>query len=339
MKFGILKRIRQRATVLLIVIAAMSVCLRMQAQNVAALTGGPIGNPTMDVYFLDVNQGNCTLIKLPSGNFILYDAGTTSSATNPQTVAAKITQITGGANIATIFLSHPDKDHISLIPYIAEAKSPTYLHISGDITAYNKLLGTWLAALPATTDTVTYPTNTSQLAPTTKVVDNSGVKVYIMAANVAGDPNTQSIVLNIEYKGITILLTGDATATTERWILAQWPANSISANLLAFGHHGSNHSSSSLFLNTVQPDVGIFSASAAHMGYGHPRCSIIDLVEKMVDSTTKNGKTIPMHRIDCWDGSQYVTEQNDIGIFLTATQGNILFRHDGTNYAVYVDRL
>lgn len=313
----------------------------LQAQVTALTTASPVSGATLDVYFLNVAQGNCILIKTPAGKFMLYDAGTTSSSVDPKAVASYITKITGGTDITTIILSHPDADHIDLIPYIAEAKKPLYVHYSGDTSEYASYLRDWFKSLPGTTEYVGYKSYYSSTSPSTKVDVGAGTEVYIMAANVPGDANSRSIVASVDYTNTTVLLTGDATSVTERWIMTQWTASALKATLFSFGHHGSNHSNNKLFLETVAPNVGVFSASAAHMGYGHPRCVLLDYVETLVDEGGVKGITIPMHRLDCWNATQgkYVTEENDLGVFLTATQGNILFRSDGTNYSVTVDKL
>lgn len=329
-----------RPLVLLLVMLT-SIANGLAGQTVTALSGDALTSKVMDVYFLDVAQGNCILIKLPNGKFMLYDAGSTSSVVDPNVIAAKVNAITGGTDITTIFLSHPDADHINLIPFINEARRPQYVHFSGSVSSYTGILGTWLAALPNTTKKVTYGTYYSSTKPTKQVDGDPTVDIYVMAANVPGDPNTQSLVISVDYNDTNALLTGDATAVTERWILTQWNSSALKSTLLSFGHHGSNHSSNKGFLARVKPNVGIFSASAAHMGYGHPRCILVDYVEKMVDMGGKDGITIPMHRLDCWDADKrkYVTEENNLGVFLTATQGNIRFSSDGVDYLVLVDRL
>jgi len=313
--------------------------LPLQAQVTALTTASPVKGATLEVYFLDVAQGNCVLIKTPAGKYMLYDAGSTSSKIDPVTVAAKITNITGGTDITTIILSHPDGDHINIIPYIKEAKKPLFVHYSGTKSEYDKYLGNWFSSLPSTTKLIKYSDYYSSTDPSKSVDVGAETKVYIMAANVPGDANSRSIVASIDYKNNTVLLTGDATAVTERWILSQWTNTALHCTIFSFGHHGSNHSNSKLFLKSVSPNIGIFSASAEHRGYGHPRCLAVDYVEKYVDEGGVQGVTLPMHRIDCWDGNRYVTEQNDLGVFLTATQGNILFKSDGNNYSVTVDRL
>lgn len=327
---------RNRFSVLLLFLLYI---IPLQAQVSALTTASPVSGATLEVHFINVAQGNCILIKTPTGKFMLYDAGSTSSSVDPTVIANYIHGITGGTDITTIILSHPDADHINIIPSIAEAKKPKFVHYSGSKSEYDPYLEDWFNSLPNTTEYVKYPTYYSSTKPSTKVDVGAGVSVYIMAANVPGDANSRSIVASVDYKNNTVLLTGDATSVTERWILKEWAGSAIKCTVFSFGHHGSNHSNNRLFLQTVNPNIGIFSASAAHMGYGHPRCVLLDYVETLVDEGGVKGITIPQHRLDCWSGGQYVTEENDLGVFLTATQGNILFKSDGTNYSVTVDKL
>lgn len=315
--------------------------LPLPAQVRALTSASPVTGATLEVYFINVLQGNCILVKTPAGKFMLYDAGSTSSAVDPTTIAAYVRKITGGADITTIILSHPDEDHVNFITSIPEAQRPLYVHFSGSKTEYDPFLKKWFSSLPATTKLIKYPTNYSSTNPTTNADLGPGVSLYVLAANVASDANSRSIVASVDYKDNTVLLTGDATSVTERWILKTWDPGALKSTIYSFGHHGSNSSNNKGFLNAVSPNIGIFSASAAHRGYGHPRCVLVDYVEHLVDSGGRGGVVIPSHRIDCWDPyrGKYVTENNDLGVFLTATQGNIIFKCDGNNYQVDVDKL
>jgi beta-lactamase superfamily II metal-dependent hydrolase len=327
---------RFRLLLLLLLYAAS-----LQAQVTALSTASPVSGATLEVHFIDVAQGNCILIKTPAGKYMLYDAGTTSSKVDYNDIVKYITKATGGADITTIILSHADKDHVSIIPSIVQAKKPLYVHYSGNKSEYDKYLSDWFTSLPNTTQYISYPNYYSSTNPSNEVDVGQGTKVYILAANVPGDANSRSIVASVDYGNTTVLLTGDATAVTENWITQTWSSKALRATVYSFAHHGSNYSNSAFFLGKVKPQIGIFSASAEHMGYGHPRCDLLDYVQNMVDGNGKNGITIPMHRVDCYRDpvTKYVTENNDLGIFLTATQGNIVFKSDGTDYSITVDRL
>ncbi len=309
--------------------------------NALKFDSGSVGSTTLDVYFVDVGQGNCVLVKFPNDTWLLVDAGSTSSSPGASTILKSVNKIVGKNKISTVVITHPDSDHHNLIPSISQAAKPDNVFIGAMTDDYPKPINDWFESVNSNGGTVHHFTKKHYNEPITLFNPGLRCEVYVLAVNVAGDSNTQSVVLSIDYINYTVILTGDATASTEQYIMAHWDDMAIMGTLLSFGHHGSNHSSSKPFLTKVSPSVGTFSASSWHMGYGHPRCVLIDYVEDMVDEGGKNGKTIPMHQIDCWNPKKrnYVIEQNDLGVYLTATQGNIRFTTDGQKYEVWTDKL
>lgn len=294
------------------------------------------------IYSLDVGQGDCTLVKYPNNEFLLVDCGSVTPGFNVNNLNNTITNLTGGKEISDIVITHPHADHINIISSLDMAKNPKNVHISYTKSAY-PYLQNWFSALPSTTKIWTYKNNYVENygAPNPNFSHSPAMNIYILAANVDGDKNTHSIVLSINYERFAVMLTGDATAKTENFIMKEWSTYNLQSTVLSFGHHGSNHSSSKTFLQSVQPKIGLFSASAMDMVYGHPRCSVVDLVESMVDEGGRAGMAIKYHQIDCYktEIKQYVTEKNNLGVFLTATQGNIQVTSDGLNYKVDVQRL
>ncbi len=92
------------------------------------------------------------------------------------------------------------------------------------------------------------------------------------------DTNDMSVVLQISYKNISFLLTGDAPIEVEEYILKKYPTLKR-VNALKLGHHGSKNSSSGLFLAQVNPEYVIVSAGAGNK-YGHPHQEVLDRVDK-----------------------------------------------------------
>lgn len=302
---------------------------------------GSIGSTTLDVYFVDVGRGNCVIVKFPNDTWMLVDAGTLSSLPGSTTILKSINAIVGNNTFATVVLTHPDLDHNNLVPSIKQAAKPDNVFIGGITSQYDGEVVKWFNKVTGNKGNVFTFKNNHYFNPIKEFNPGTGCNVYVLAANVKGNPNDGSVVLGIDYGSTTAILTGDATAITERAMMKEWSQNALLTNLLSFGHHGSDHSSSDAFLKIVKANVGTFSADAAHMGYGHPRCDVLDLVEKMVDVNGQGGKIIPKHRHDCWRKNLhlYVTEENDLAVYLTATQGNTKFTTDGKQYEVWVDRL
>ncbi len=72
--------------------------------------------------------------------------------------------------------------------------------------------------------------------------------------------NNDSLVLRLHYGSRTILLPGDAEKQVEREIISENGAETMHADVLKIGHHGSKNSTMPEFLGAVQPLVGIISA-------------------------------------------------------------------------------
>ena len=68
---------------------------------------------------------------------------------------------------------------------------------------------------------------------------------------------------------------GDATKYTENLIMWNENLKNLKSDVIKLGHHGSNTSSSQLWLETVNPDIAIISAGKNNR-YGHPHKSVLD---------------------------------------------------------------
>jgi beta-lactamase superfamily II metal-dependent hydrolase len=72
------------------------------------------------------------------------------------------------------------------------------------------------------------------------------------------DINNESIVIRVVFGGVAFLFTGDAEAESEQTMLAE--GHDLHAQILKLGHHGSDTSSTSAFLQAVHPEVAVWSA-------------------------------------------------------------------------------
>ena len=79
--------------------------------------------------------------------------------------------------------------------------------------------------------------------------------------------NDDSIVLELRWRDVSIVLTGDIGRETEQAIAGLFPPAGI--RVLKVPHHGSLTSSSRTFLDTLAPRVAIFSVGRNNT-FGHP---------------------------------------------------------------------
>jgi hypothetical protein len=129
--------------------------------------------------------------------------------------------------------------------------------------------------------------------PNFKSSDNK-LRITMLACNYPTvdykDPNDRSIVLLFQWEGFKILMTGDATAATEKQILKRFDTpthkNLLAIDVTKVPHHGSETSSSVAFVDVTRPSFAMVSADN-NPGYKLPRASILKRYDKYL-GTNKN---------------------------------------------------
>jgi len=136
-----------------------------------------------------------------------------------------------------------------------------------------------------------------------------GVVVTVVAPDSAwmshlDAPNEASVIAFVRYGSVRFLLMGDAERGEEQWLLDH--ADSLQADVLKVGHHGSGTSSTPEFLDAVRPRLALVSVGAGN-SYGHPSANVmLALAERraLVLRTDREG-TIVVHT----DGSSIDVEE------------------------------
>jgi competence protein ComEC len=91
--------------------------------------------------------------------------------------------------------------------------------------------------------------------------------------------NNDSLVVRLKYGDRTILLPGDAEKQVEYTMLAESTPESLRADVLKVGHHGSKNSTVPEFLAAVSPRISIISAGEENP-YGHPNPELLQRLEE-----------------------------------------------------------
>ena len=87
--------------------------------------------------------------------------------------------------------------------------------------------------------------------------------------------NNNSIVAKINYKNFSMLFTGDIEEIAEKQIVQEYKnTNLLKSTILKVGHHGSDTSSSSYFINVIKPKYSIISVGKNN-SYGHPKKEVL----------------------------------------------------------------
>ena len=239
----------------------------------------PAGSGFAELHMIDVGQGDAVAIRSPHGHWILMDAGRTWTGGDAgRTVVVPYLRRFGG-DLDLFVLSHPHADHVGGAATILRALHPSAYRdaaFAGGSESYRRSL------LTADSTGVRW----SRVHPGDSLAID-GVSVMFLAPDSAWsaalrDPNLASTIALVQYGAVRFLLTGDAEAPEESWLLAH-AANELHADVLKVGHHGSSTSSSAPFLDAVRPRIALVSVGVGN-GYGHPSEAVMrDLSDRGVE--------------------------------------------------------
>lgn len=230
----------------------------------------------LSVIIIDVGQGDSIFVQSPAGKTMLIDAG-------EHEAYEAIDSYLSAAGIKTIDVlvaTHPHTDHIGGMAEVVQNRkigavyAPKALHTS---TTYENLLSTikakGLKIKEAIGTKQAFLTFDEQLETTVLAPLSKDYK----------DLNNYSVVLRLAYGESEFILTGDAEKLSEKEMLEQLPASMLKADVLKIGHHGSNSSTSTKFLEAVDPQIALVSVGKGNR-YDHPNEDIIAKLNKALVS-------------------------------------------------------
>jgi beta-lactamase superfamily II metal-dependent hydrolase len=267
----------------------------------------------LQIYTIDVAQGNSTLIISPTGTTVLVDSGQYAFATNQ---VVNLLNELGVTHLDYSIATHYDSDHIASFCDIFDAIGvPTVVYDRGGDREAS-------AASPTPAAFTNYLACTgaarTQLTAGTTIALGGGVTLRVLAV---GDPdfagatsdydtlwdgtrlscanteNEKSISLLITYGKFDLLLSGDMTGVadppnqcSDDRLNVEGPVADLITNtldrtveVLHLDHHGSQATSNSLaFLQTLAPQVAVESAGddlncgPGFNQYGHPGQVVLD---------------------------------------------------------------
>lgn len=230
----------------------------------------PAGSGLTELHMMDVGQGDAIGIRTPHGSWILIDAGRAWRGGDAgRSVVLPYLARRRGALVAFI-LSHPHTDHVGGASSVIAALHPARYFdaaFAGDADAYRASL---VQAREA-------GTAWARVHPDDSLAVD-GVVLRFLAPDSAwtaglSDPNLASTIVLARIGAVRILLVGDAERPEEDWLVARY-GDSLRADVLKVGHHGSSTSSGGPFLDAVQPRLALVSVGLGN-SYGHPSADVM----------------------------------------------------------------
>ncbi len=223
--------------------------------------------------FISIGEGDSALVELPGGKTMLIDGGgffspdfdTGERIVAPFLLSKKI------KTIDYMVLSHPQRDHMAGLKYIAENFNVREFWWSGSGVVPDELNG--LLERLALRGAVIKTLNSSSASLTF-----SGVTIEPLGPlpDARFDVNNSSLVLRLSYGKIAFLFTGDIGKDGEDALLEK----DIRTTVLKSAHHGSRTSSGMEFLKKAGPEAVVISAGRDNPS-GHPHPEILERYRAM----------------------------------------------------------
>jgi competence protein ComEC len=217
----------------------------------------------LKVHFIDVGQGDSTLIQCPDGTTILIDGGKIWC----YTFLGDYLRRARVEKIDYLMVSHPHGDHYGgLIKILKTFKVGTLL-VSGqkDTTDHYQRFMETVESLKG----VKY-----KLARAGDRYSFGDVELLIMhpSSRLPDAVNDCSIIAKLIYGNESFLFTGDAEEDAELEAIGR--GYNMKSTILKVAHHGSRTSTDQYFLSRVSPDEAVIFVGENN-GYGHPTPQVL----------------------------------------------------------------
>ena len=218
------------------------------------------------VVFLDVGQGDSTLVRFPDRRTLLVDAGGLPGASFDigERVIAPAIRAFGIRSVETMVLTHGDPDHIGGVPAILRRFSPREIwegvpvppHLAlRQLSSSARLAGmTWRAVQSGDRET-SGGVEIRVLHPPPPEWERQRVR------------NEDSVVIELRLGSVSVVLPGDIGREAEQLLTPRLSTAAIT--IVKAPHHGSATSSTEPFVAATHPSAVIFSAGRNNR-FGHP---------------------------------------------------------------------
>lgn len=248
-----------------------------------------VNSCALKVHYVDVGQGDCTVIELPDEKLMVIDTGPSSSSDKLQKYL-KVLGINKGDIIDYLILTHTDIDHIGNAKMIIEnyeikniyiPKVYSNYEVKNNLNVFDFNINTSLiweevcfSIANENVENLFY--NEMDLVIENHQADYSLIFNSPFSEKIS-DSNNYSPIMVLKYKSFKFMFVGDIDASVEQEFLNYYSSvlNNFDIDILKVSHHGSKNSTTNEFLSVVKPEKAIISCGKDN-SYSHPNNETIN---------------------------------------------------------------
>jgi len=231
------------------------------------------GDGRMHVTFLDVGQGDSAFIVFPGGSTLVVDAGGLSGSAGfdvGDRVVAPVVRGAGFRRIDYLALTHGDPDHIGGALSVLREFRPREVWEGIPVPRFEPLTALRLATQTAGARWANVYRGDRIVIDGVDVIARHPAPADWERQRVRND---DSLVLELRWRDVSVMLTGDIGSFVERDVAAATPPARL--RVVKIPHHGSLTSSTPAFVAALHPAIAIASAGRANH-FGHPVPEVLE---------------------------------------------------------------
>ena len=245
-----------------------------------------VTDKNIKIYFVDVGQGDCTLIQTQKRKTILIDGGGSEfgSFDVGESILLPYLLDRGITKIDYMMISHFDSDHIGGLFYIMENLRVDNIIISkqGENSENFKK---FIKIMQSNNRGGKNKTNVILVKKGDNIkIDNSSYfEILFPEDELINDNilNNNSIVAKFVSSNFKMLFTGDIEEIAENRLCELYKStNKLQADIIKVAHHGSKTSSTFNFLELVNPKIALIGVGANN-NFGHPNREVLERIENL----------------------------------------------------------
>lgn len=223
----------------------------------------------MKVVFLDVGQGDSTLIKTPQGKFILIDGGGSAFYDVGTLKVLPYLHRCGINNLFMAINTHPDVDHLKGLERVVATTPVGHVAVPASlyqVSEYDHMKRLANKVIPLSA------------GQTIELEKNCRIKVLLPDKKTyeLNNFNNQSLLLELIYGDFRLLLTGDIEKEAIDNVITSRQLDPVT--VVKVPHHGSRNSLAEPFYDITHPAYAVISVGRNN-SFGHPHLEVTNMLK------------------------------------------------------------